>query len=211
MQQPSTDEIAAVFDRNATRYDRQIGIFERLALGRAREWAVGRAHGRVLELAVGTGLNLPLYGDDVEEVTGIDLSQGVLDIATRRQRRPGLQVRLRRGDVQDLDLPDASVDTVVSTYSFCTIPDPARASAQAYRVLAPGGMFVLAEHGPSTLAPVRTLMRLLDPISVRFGADHLLRDPLPYLEAAGFTITESYRSGRGGIVFRVLAHKPTTR
>lgn len=208
MQQPSIDRIAAVFDRNATRYDRQIGAFERLVLGDARGWAVSHARGRVLELAVGTGLNLPRYGGEVEHVIGVDISQRVLDIAEQRPHRPDLAVQLRLGDVQDLDVPDASVDTVVSTYSFCTIPDPGRACAQAYRALIPGGVFVLAEHGPSTSAPARLLMRVAEPISVRFGADHLLRDPIPYLESAGFVITESRRSGRGGITFRVLAHKP---
>lgn len=209
MSQTDVDRIAQVFDRNAARYDRQIGAFERLVLGGARGWAVQRARGRVLEIAVGTGLNLPLYGDQVEQVIGIDLSQGVLDIAGTRRYREGIDVQLRRGDVQELLVPEASVDTVVSTYSFCTIPDPGRACEQAMRVLVPGGTFVLAEHGPATSAPVRAVLRALDPLSVRFGADHLLRDPLPYLEQAGFTIVESYRSGRGGVTFRVLARKPS--
>ncbi|MBF6070663.1 methyltransferase domain-containing protein [Nocardia puris] len=208
MQQPSIDRIAAVFDRNATRYDRQIGAFERFMLGGARGWAVGHARGRVLELAVGTGLNLPRYGSEVERVIGVDVSQGVLDIARQRPHRQDLAVQLRLGDVQDLDVADSSVDTVVSTYTFCTIPDPGRACAQAYRALVPGGVFVLAEHGPSTSAPARLFMRLIEPISVRFGADHLLRDPIPYLEAAGFVISESRRTGRGGVTFRVLAQKP---
>ncbi len=208
MRQPNADRIAEVFDRNATRYDRQIGSFERLVLGGARGWAVRQAQGRVLEIAVGTGLNLPLYGDRVDSVLGIDLSQGVLDIAEKRSYREGLTVRLRRGDVQELPLPDASVDSVVSTYSFCTIPDPHRACAEAMRVLEPGGIFVLAEHGPASSVPLRSLMRVIDPLSVRFGADHLLRDPLPYLRQAGFTIVESHRGGRGGVTFRVLARKP---
>ncbi|UGT53316.1 class I SAM-dependent methyltransferase [Nocardia asteroides] len=208
MSQPNVDRIAEVFDRNAARYDRQIGRFERVVLGRARSWAVGQARGRVLEIAVGTGLNLPLYGENVDSVIGIDLSQGVLDIAATRIHREGVVVDLERGDVQKLSLPDVSVDTVVSTYSFCTIPDPGRACAEAMRVLVPGGMFVLAEHGPSSSAPVRAVMKVVEPLSVRFGADHLLRDPVPYLERAGFTIIESRRGGRGGVAFRVLARKP---
>jgi hypothetical protein len=65
--------------------------------------------------------------------------------------------------------------------------------------------------GPYTTLLDATLglfMRLIEPISVRFGADHLLRDPIPYLEAAGFVISESRRTGRGGVTFRVLAQKP---
>ncbi|WP_308646266.1 class I SAM-dependent methyltransferase [Nocardia farcinica] len=202
------DQIAEVFDRIAGRYDRQIGRVERLVLGQARGWAVGQARGRVLEIAVGTGLNLPLYGGNVEKVIGFDLSQGVLDIAAARSHRPGLVVELERGDVQQLPLPDASVDTVVSTYSFCTIPDPGRVCGEAMRVLVPGGRFVLAEHGPSTVAVVRAAMKAVEPLSVRLGADHLLRDPLPYLKQARFDIVESHRGGRGRVAFRVLAAKP---
>ncbi len=209
--QPSVDRIAEVFDRNATRYDRQIARFEQVVLGSARNWAVAQARGKVLEIAVGTGLNLPLYGENVDKVIGIDLSQGVLDIAEKRTHREDLVVELERGDVQKLSLPDLSVDTVVSTYSFCTIPDPARACEEAMRVLVPGGRFVLAEHGPSTSPLVRAVMKAVEPLSVRFGADHLLRDPLQYLERAGFEIVESSRGGRGGVTFRVLANKPAGR
>ncbi|MGW4635467.1 class I SAM-dependent methyltransferase [Nocardia sp. NPDC004415] len=209
MKQPSTAEIAAIFDRYAPNYDRQIGWFERVVLGDARTWVIGHARGRVVEIAVGTGLNLPHYGTDVDRVTGIDLSPRMLDIARRRATALGLtHADLREGDVQALDLPDDSADTVVSTYTFCTIPDPQRAAAEAFRVLVPGGRFVLAEHGPATALPARTLQRLLQPLSLHFGADHLLRNPLHYLTTAGFVIDETHRTGRAGLTFRILAHKP---
>ncbi|MHC3367286.1 class I SAM-dependent methyltransferase [Rhodococcus aetherivorans] len=118
------------------------------------------------------------------------------------------RVELREGDVQALDLPDASADTVLSTFTFCTVPDPARAAAEAHRVLVPGGRVVLAEHGPSTNRALRALQRGIEPLSIRFGADHLLRDPVPYLTEAGFVVDDVHRTGRMGIVFRVLAHKP---
>ncbi|WP_336083387.1 class I SAM-dependent methyltransferase [Nocardia sp. SSK8] len=209
MRQPGTDEIAAIFDRYAPNYDRQIGWFERVVLGDARTWVIGHARGRVVEIAVGTGLNLPHYGPDVDRITGIDLSPGMLEVARRRAAALGLtRAELRRGDVQELDLPDDSADTVVSTYTFCTIPDPGRAAAEAFRVLTPGGRFVLAEHGPATSVLARAAQRLAQPLSVRFGADHLLRDPVRYLTAAGFVIDETHRTGRAGMTFRVLAHKP---
>lgn len=209
MRQPGNEKIAKVFDKMAGRYDRQMGLFERFVLGPAREWAITQARRRVVEIAVGTGLNLPLYGTDVDHIIGVDLSQEMLAIAGRRVTEHRLdRVELYQGDVQSLDLPDSSADTVVSTFTYCTIPDPQRASDQAYRILTPGGRFVLAEHGPSTHAVGRAVMRAAEPLSVLFGADHLLRDPVPYLEAAGFTVDEVHRSGRGGITFRVLAHKP---
>jgi ubiquinone/menaquinone biosynthesis C-methylase UbiE len=210
MRQPGNEKIAEVFDKEARRYDRQMGLFERFVLGSAREWAIAQARGRVVEIAVGTGLNLPLYPADIERVVGVDLSEEMLALARRRVDEQRLdRVELHHGDVQALDLPDASADTVVSTFTYCTIPDPLRASEEAYRILTPGGRFVLAEHGPSTNAIARTFMRAAEPLSVLFQADHLMRDPVPYLQVAGFTIDEVHRSGRGGIVFRVLAHKPT--
>jgi ubiquinone/menaquinone biosynthesis C-methylase UbiE len=209
MRQPGNEKVAEIFDKEADRYDRQMGLFERFVLGSARQWAIAQAHGRVVEIAVGTGLNLPLYSADVEGVVGVDLSKEMLDLARRRVAEQRLdRIELHQGDVQALDLADSSADTVVSTFTYCTIPDPQRASNEAYRILTPGGRFVLAEHGPSTNAIARTLMRAVEPLSVRFQADHLMRDPVPYLQVAGFTIDEVHRSGRGGLVFRVLAHKP---
>jgi ubiquinone/menaquinone biosynthesis C-methylase UbiE len=209
MRQPGNEKVAEIFDKEADRYDRQMGLFERFVLGSARQWAIAQAHGRVVEIAVGTGLNLPLYSADVEGVVGVDLSKEMLDLAHRRVAEQRLdRIELHQGDVQALDLADSSADTVVSTFTYCTIPDPQRASNEAYRILTPGGRFVLAEHGPSTNAIARTLMRAVEPLSVRFQADHLMRDPVPYLQVAGFTIDEVHRSGRGGLVFRVLAHKP---
>lgn len=207
MRQPGTEKIAEIFDREAGRYDRQMGLFERFVLGSARQWVVTQARGKVVEIAVGTGLNLPLYPADIDGVVGVDLSE-MLAVARRRVDEQRLdRIELHQGDVQALDVPDSSADTVVSTFTYCTIPDPQRASNEAYRILTPGGRFVLAEHGPSTNAIGRALMRAAEPLSVRFQADHLMRDPVPYLQVAGFTIDETHRSGRGGIVFRVLAHK----
>lgn len=208
MRQPDNTRIAAIFDRMAGRYDQQMGVVERLLFGDARQWAVSHARGDVVEIGVGTGLNLPRYGTQVQRVVGIDLSEGMLAVARRRAPHDGrLRVELRHGDVQALDLPDDSADTIVSTFTFCTIPDPLAASREAYRVLRTGGRFVLAEHGPSTHALGRVIMRAVEPLSLRIGADHLLRNPLGYLRDAGFTLELTDRGGLGGNAFRVLAHK----
>jgi ubiquinone/menaquinone biosynthesis C-methylase UbiE len=187
-----------------------MGFFERYVLGDARQWAVSRARGQVVEIAVGTGLNLPRYPAAVSHVIGIELSEPMLAIARNRVTDSGLAGRaeVRAGDVQALDLQDESADTVVSTYTYCTIPDPLAASREAWRVLRPGGVLVMAEHGPSTNPVARAVMRVAEPLSVRFGADHLLRDPRPYIQAAGFKVDETHRQGRAGVVFRVLARKP---
>lgn len=208
MDPPDAHQIAAVFDAMSGRYDRQMSTLERLLFPGARAWVVSQARGTVVEIGVGTGLNLPLYGADVRHVVGIDLSAGMLAYARHRITDQQItHVELIHGDVQALDLPTGSVETVVSTYTFCTIPDPLAASHEAYRTLTPGGRFLLAEHGPSTHRLGRAIQHGLEPLSVRLGADHLLRDPRPYLRQAGFLIDDTDRTGRFGMGFRILAHK----
>jgi ubiquinone/menaquinone biosynthesis C-methylase UbiE len=209
MRQPSTEEVARAFDKIAGRYDRLMGFWERLLFGGSRVWVTERARGQVLEIGVGTGLNLPLYGPETT-VLGIELSQGMLEHARRRVAAAGLEgrVSLRLGDVQALDVADESIDSVVSSFTFCTVPDPLVAAREAFRVLRPGGSFVLAEHGVSTRSWVRAGQRAAEPFTVRFGGDHLTRDPLGYLREAGFTLREAHHGGRLGLLFLVEAAGP---
>jgi len=189
-------------------YDQQARVVERFVFGEAREWATAHAVGDVLEIAVGTGLNLPHYPPDIKLV-GIDLSEPMLAVAHKRAADLELvdRVQLRQGDVQQLELPDACMDTVISTCALCTIPDPAAAAREAFRVLRPAGRMVLVEHGPSTKRWMLAGQRAWERIMFRFDADHLTRDPVPYLTEAGFHLDEVHRS-KAGIVFRVLATKP---
>ena len=130
-------------------------------------------------------------------------------LAIGRQRAEDLRraADLRVGDVQALDFPDESFDTVTCTLGFCTIPDTRAAAREALRVLRPGGQLLLLEHVRSPAPLVRAGQRLLEPLAVRFEADHLLRDPLDYLPGVGFEIDEVLRS-KWGIVERLRAHKP---
>ncbi len=210
MRSVTETDVREVFDRLADRYDRQMASWERLLFPGSRQWAASQASGRVVEIAIGTGLNLPLYADDVT-VVGVELSERMLAHARRRVEQTGLtdRVELRQGDVQRLGLPDATADTVVSTFTLCTIPDPVAAAREAYRVLRPGGRFVLVEHGPARNPVLRGLMRLVEPFAVSFLADHLTRDPVPILEQAGFRLDTVARQ-RLGIGFHVVATRPVT-
>jgi ubiquinone/menaquinone biosynthesis C-methylase UbiE len=206
MSTAETERVRRLQDKMAPKYDRTMGRWEKVLFGGGREWVCSQARGDVLEVAVGTGRNLPYYPQDVR-LTAVELSPRMLDIARERAADIGREIDLRLGDAQALDFPDDSFDTVVCTFALCTIPDEGKAVAEAYRVLRPGGYFILIEHVRSPMLPVRAIQRGIDPISVRFGGDHMVREPLDHLEPAGFRVEQAHRL-KLGIVERVAAQKP---
>src|SRR6266540_2358246 len=180
-----TARVREIQDKEAPRYDRQISFFERVLFGGGREWVCSRAAGEVLELAAGTLRNLPFYPQGVK-LTAIELSPEMAAVGRQRAEELGRAVDLRVGDAQKLDMPDETFDTVTCTLGFCTIPDTTAAAKQAYRVLRPGGRLLMLEHVRSPARAVRGVERILEPLFIRFMADHLLRDPLDYLPGVGF-------------------------
>lgn len=202
-----TERTRRIYDKSAKRYDRQIGFFERVLFGGGREWVCAQAEGDTLELAFGTARNLAHYPSGVR-LTGVELSPQMVALAHEREAAIGREADLRVGDAQALEFADGSFDSVVSTLTLCTIPDPRQAAREAFRVLRPGGLFLLLEHVRSPSAPVRAVQRALDPLAVRFEADHLLREPLGYLGEAGFEI-EAVQRLKWGIVERIAARKPS--
>jgi ubiquinone/menaquinone biosynthesis C-methylase UbiE len=194
-----------VWDKSAPRYDRQIEFFERLLLDGGRAWLGERAVGRVLEVAVGTGRNLPHSANDVV-LTGVDLSSGMLQRARARAEELGREVELLEGDASNLPVRDGTCDTVVCALSLCTIPDPAAALAEMHRVLVPGGRLLLIDHVASTWPPVYAVQWLVERITIRTEGEHYTRRPFALVEAAGFTIAESHRT-KAGTVERIYATK----
>jgi ubiquinone/menaquinone biosynthesis C-methylase UbiE len=140
--------------------------------------------GRVLEVGVGTGLNLLHYPPGTD-VTGIDLSPKMLDIARQRAAGLDLRVDLREMDAEALDFPNQSFDSVVYSLCLCTIPDPMRAIREGLRVARPGARMIFFEHIRSHLLPVALLQELINPLTVRFQADHWNRRTLDTIRAAG--------------------------
>lgn len=201
-----TERVRRLYDAAAGRYDRSIALFERLLFAGGREWVCSRARGEVLEIAVGTGRNLPFYPEEVR-ITGVELSPEMLELARRRARELGRGADLRVGDAQDLLFEENSFDTVVCTLGLCTVPDHGRAVAEAARVLRPGGRLLLLEHVRSPVLPVRALQTLLNPLTVLLENDHLLREPLRHVEGAGLVVERAERS-KWGIVERLAASKP---
>ena len=203
----SAESVRRHYDRRAESYDRLIGLVEKAFFGDGRGWVCSRASGEILEVAVGTGRNLPFYPKDAR-LTGIELSPKMLAIARQRARELDIEADLRAGDAQNLPFPDASFDTVVATLALCTIPDDGRAVAEAARILRPGGRLLLLEHVRSPLLPVRLLQGILNPLSVLLEHDHLLREPLHHIEDAGLLVERLERL-RWGIVERLVARKPS--
>ena len=195
-----------VWDKAAPGYDKQIAFFEKIQFAGGREWLGTRARGRVLEVAIGTGLNLPHYPTDAT-ITGIELSPAMLAIARHRATSLGLDADLREGDAEHLPFGDASFDTAVSALSLCTIPRPAAAIAEMRRVLVPGGRLLLLDHIGSTWLPIYAAQWLLERITIRAAGEHFTRRQLPLVQAAGFQVMETERL-KAGTVERIHAVKP---
>ncbi|MGI5521416.1 class I SAM-dependent methyltransferase [Micromonospora sp. CA-259024] len=195
-----------VWDRTAPGYDRQIALFEKIWFAGGREWLGRRAHGRVLEVAIGTGRNLPHYPSGTS-LTGIELSPEMLAIARERAADLGRPVELCEGDAEHLPFDDASFDTVVCALSLCAIPDPAAAIAEMHRVLIPGGTLLLVDHIASSWPPIRAAQWLLERMTIRAAGEHFTRRQLPVVHTAGFQIVETERL-KAGTVERILARKP---
>jgi ubiquinone/menaquinone biosynthesis C-methylase UbiE len=194
------------WDKHARTYDKQMAFWERRLFGDGRHWVCAQASGEVLEVAIGTGRNLPFYPEGIR-LTGVDFSPAMLELARRQADQLGRKVDLRLGDAQALDLPDASFDTVVCTLSLCAIPDERRAIAEMKRVLRPGGRLLLLDHVAGAPRWVRAIQWLLERVTGPLGEEHLRRRPLLQVQAEGFQIEQRERS-KLGIVERLVARKP---
>lgn len=205
VQHKETERVREIYNTSAADYDRGIAFTEKLLFGDGRAWVCSQARGQVLEIAIGTGRNLPFYPAEVE-LTGIELSPAMLEIARQRAQRLGRQVELVNGDAQALPFPDQHFDTVVCTLALCSIPDERQAIAEVWRVLRPGGFFVALEHVRSPNPIIRGIERLLEPWALRTQADHLLREPVDTVQAAGFHI-DTLQRRKLGVVERLMARK----
>jgi len=158
---------------------------------RYRQGLVPLARGRVLEVGVGSGLNLPLYTGAVREVIGVDPSEPLLDMARRRVSQAVVPIDLQRGSATDLPLESESVDTVVMTWTLCSIPDPLAALREMRRVLNPGGSMLFVEHGLSPEPGVARWQHRLTPLWRRLaGGCHLDRNIDDLVRTAGFDLAQ---------------------
>lgn len=157
---------------------------------RQREKLVPAARGRVLEVGFGSGRNLPVYDPDrVEMVFGLDPSEDITRIARKAVKAASFQVELLHAPAEAIPLDDDCVDTVVSTYTLCTIPDAPAALREMARVLRPGGRLLFCEHGAAPDAGVRRWQDRVDSAWGRLsGGCHLNREIPALLTDGGFRI-----------------------
>jgi len=193
------------YDRQALGYDLKDAPMELFARALRRQlW--GRIDGgRVLEVGVGTGRNLP-YHPPQGGVTAIDISPKLLAKAARKARKKGQPVELGLMDAQRLAFADGSFDSAATTFVFCSVPDPLVGLAEVRRVLKPGGRFLLLEHVRSKNRILGWLMDRLNPAAVRLSGANINRDTVGNVAKAGFEIV-AVDSHMGGLVKLIEARK----
>lgn len=182
-----------------------MGLYERRVLPFLTHWTMGQrqldayrrsvagaARGRVLELGVGSARNLPFFSGAVDLLAGIDPSPELLGIARQAVASSAVrEVELLEGSAEQLPFKSASFDTVMVTWSLCSIAHPADALAEARRVLRPGGRLLFAEHGLSPDPGVRRWQERLTPLWSRIaGGCHLNRKVDALIEEAGFVSSD---------------------
>lgn len=161
-------------------------------LRRYREQATTAARGRTLEIGVGSGLNLPFYGRAVDHVCGIDPSPALLRLAGSRGATADVAMFLVGGTAEHLPFAAASFETVVTTWTLCSIPDPVKALTEIRRALVPGGRLLFVEHGLAPEPAVARWQHRLTPCWRRIaGGCHLDRKIDDLIRSAGFDLCTS--------------------
>ena len=159
----------------------------RLAAYRGR--VVPAASGRVLEVGIGSGLNLPFYGTSVSEIVGIEPSPKLLKMTRRVAGRTSTPIRLIEGTAEAIPIDDQAIDTVVTTWTMCSIPSIELALREMRRVLKPRGRLLFVEHGRAPEPDVRWWQDHLTPVWKRFSGGCHLNRPIPELiQHAGYRI-----------------------
>jgi ubiquinone/menaquinone biosynthesis C-methylase UbiE len=188
----TSQEISEKYNRFARWYDRVEGIPDLLGVSRLRRRLLKRASGKVLEVAVGTGRNLQFYPSDCQ-ITTLDVSNEMLNVARERAAKLSMDISFFLGDAEALPFPDKSFDTVVSSLTTCTFPNPAAALREMRRVCKFEGKILLLEHGRSDR---EWLGRFQDRTADRFAKQlgcHWNRESLELVIKAGLKVVEGRR------------------
>lgn len=160
-------------------------------LRKPRRRTLARANGRILEIGFGTGMNLQFYPPEVQRIEAIDPDVDLDRFSLPRIRASAIDVDFHHLDAEHLPFDDRSFDTVVCTFTLCSIPDAAHALAEVRRVLKRGGQFLFVEHGLSPDPGVQRWQRRLNPLQRRIGGGcHLDRDTVQLIDASGLKLRD---------------------
>ncbi|WP_224448812.1 class I SAM-dependent methyltransferase [Haloprofundus salilacus] len=198
----STEELRRIYGDAAGQFDRAEPL-DRLLLGRSRRRLFTRASGRVLDVGCGTGANFPYLPAGVS-ITGVDLSPEMLERARHRADELGLDVTLEEADAANLPFDDNSFDTVVSSLSTCTFPDPVAALGEMARVCEADGRILLLEHGRSHVEPLAKLQDRLAPWHFEQMGCRWNQVPADVVAEAGLAV-EGVRRRYLGVVTELVA------
>jgi len=193
----ATKKTRSIYNRIASVYDITRSIPDLLLLGKWRKRLAEEAEGRVLEVGIGTGRNLSLYTEKVDEVHGIDLSPGMLEKARNRAKNlevsdsKNIKVNLSEMDVQNLEFSGEHFDTIISTFVFCSVPDPIKGLKEVRRVVKPSGKVLMLEHVLSGIPILSSTMKLLNPVAGAVSGSEISRKTLKNLEKADLKIVKN--------------------
>ena len=176
------------YDRASRHYDKMEALVELLFFRRFRKMAVSLVGGNTLEVGVGTGKNLPYYPPGAK-VTAIDFSLGMIQKAEKKKEQLfNSSARLTEMDVEQLSFFDNTFDSSISTFVFCTVPNPHRGLSEVYRVLKHGGTAIFLEHMKSRNRLINICLFVMNIYSTYFLGTSMLRDTQYNIAAAGFSI-----------------------
>ncbi|HEV7347688.1 class I SAM-dependent methyltransferase [Telluribacter sp.] len=168
-------------------------------IGKYRQEMLSFAEGEILEIGFGTGLNLPYYPKEVKKIHTIDVNAGMNPLASKNIEKSGIRVDYHIMDAENLAFPDSTFDTVVSTWTLCSIKNVDQCLAEIYRVLKPDGRFIFVEHGLSNEYHVQKWQHRVNPIQkVLAEGCHLNRNIEDLIRGAGFRferLTKQYAQG----------------
>lgn len=183
----ATEAIKRRYNRIAKFFDLSEAMMDR---GKMKEWRKmvwQQTEGKVLEVGVGTGKNIEYYPENIE-ATAIDFSEKMLEKAKDRAKRLGKKVDLRLMDVEQLEFPDETFDTVITTCVFCSVPDPIKGLKEIQRVCKKSGQIIMLEHVRSKRPIIGSIMDLLNPIVLRLVGANINRNTVENLKKAGLNV-----------------------
>lgn len=201
------EQLEGAYNELANGYEKKVW-FDQYILGvaRQRKQLMSTARGQILDVACGTGLNFPFF-PAASVITAVDFSQRMLDVAHRKAADLNLKIQAHVMDAQKLEFADESFDTVISTLSTCTFPDPIQALQEMKRVCRTGGLILLLEHGHSSLRWLANLQdRNVLPHYQQNAGCRWNQDPLDLVKTAGLNIVNSKRFGLG--MFHAIVASP---